>query len=77
MTAVNFCYWLQGFFEVSLEDRPITVEQMTIIRQHLHLVFKHEIDPSLGDEEHIKELQQIHKPSKGKGFDPASTLITC
>lgn len=59
MTSVNFCYWLQGFFEIS-DVKAITPEQVKVIRNHLNMVFKHEIDPSLGDEEHQKELDAAH-----------------
>ncbi len=31
-----------------------------MIKKHLALVFKHEIDPSMGDEEHQKVLNKIH-----------------
>lgn len=45
MKAVEFCYWLQGHFELSgkTELTPFQVQQ---IKNHLALVFKHEIDPS-------------------------------
>jgi hypothetical protein len=41
----KFAYWLQGFFEVSETD-TITDKQAKLIKAHLNLVFKHEIDPS-------------------------------
>jgi hypothetical protein len=44
MNSVDFCYWLQGFFELSELD-TITPRQLEAIKQHLHLVFLHEIDP--------------------------------
>ena len=69
MTSRDFCYWLQGFFELNGGDKKISVEQSHMIRRHLALVFKHEIDPSFGDEEKQKELNEIHtpptKPSSG------------
>lgn len=48
MQSRDFCFWLQGFFELgdSLNDpeklglSPRTVE---VIKQHLALVFKHEM----------------------------------
>ena len=56
MTSRDFCYWLQGFFEVTensyprpvgTEAKPIelTEYQIKTIRAHLNLVFNHEIDP--------------------------------
>jgi hypothetical protein len=59
MKSRDFAYWLQGFFEVS-DAETITKEQTTMIKKHLNLVFKHEIDPSMGDEKHQAELNSIH-----------------
>ena len=61
MTSRDFCYWLQGFFEIAGSEITIlNTDQIDMIKRHLALVFKHEIDPSYGDEEHQAELQQIH-----------------
>jgi hypothetical protein len=65
MDPVNFCYWLQGFFEIKDAGGETTTAglsgtQTKCIRQHLNLVFKHAIDPSLGSEEHVAELRKIH-----------------
>lgn len=59
MTSRDFAYWLQGFFEISnVED--LDKSQTTVIKKHLNLVFKHEIDPSMGNETHQTELNAIH-----------------
>ena len=34
-----------------------------MIKKHLALVFKHEIDPSMGDDKHQEELNSIHNGS--------------
>jgi hypothetical protein len=60
MTSRDFCYWLQGFFEVSGQVRPMTVEQVEMVQKHLSLVFKHEIDPSFGDKDKQAQLDKIH-----------------
>lgn len=65
MTSRDFCYWLQGFFEISGDPRldvaePLNITQVAMIRKHLALVFKHEIDPSMGPPSHQAELNQIH-----------------
>lgn len=61
MKAVEFCYWLQGFFELQGEDAlDMTPKQVAQIRAHLALVFKHEIDPSYGLPEKQAELDKIH-----------------
>lgn len=68
MTSRDFCYWLQGYFEireadgVSVEPTP---EMLEVIRKHLALVFKHEIDPSAGPPKHQAELDEIHAGSPG------------
>ena len=62
MTSRDFAYWLQGFFEI-YEPQTINKQQVEIIRNHLNLVFKHEIDPSLNEGKtkvEVQELQDIH-----------------
>jgi hypothetical protein len=39
MTPEQFCYWLQGFAELS-GDNPPTPEQWKSIREHIATVFK-------------------------------------
>lgn len=65
MTSREFCYWAQGYFEISNGDGiGLSGAQVDIFRKHLSLVFKHEIDPSYGDAKHQEELNQIHnKPN--------------
>lgn len=68
MTSRDFCYWLQGYFEISSihhsnnEQTIVTLnsEQVKAIRNHLAMVFKHEIDPSFGDKKHQEELTKAH-----------------
>lgn len=68
MTSREFAYWLQGFFEIQFDSEPgaspegLTPEQTMCIRKHLNLVFKHEIDPSYGDEKKQEALNEIHNP---------------
>ncbi len=44
MNSIDFCFWLQGFFEISGSSR-LSEEQVIVIKNHLDLTFKHEIDP--------------------------------
>lgn len=62
MTSRDFCYWLQGYFEIVGEAgrRTFSEAQMKCIKQHLALVFKHEIDPSMGGAAHQADLNAIH-----------------
>lgn len=71
MNTIDFCYWLQGFFELS-ESNNLTENQVQKIRNHLNLVFKHEIDPLRESQTQIpaSELNQIHSPEN----DP---LVRC
>ena len=41
MNSKDFCYWLQGFFEINGETE-ITAFQSTVINDHLKLVFDKE-----------------------------------
>ena len=63
MTSRDFAFWLQGFFEVS-NPNIIGPKETEMIKKHLNLVFKHEIDPSMGDEKHQILLNETHsKPT--------------
>lgn len=57
MTSRDFCYWLQGYFELG-DFEVLSSRQIELIKRHLALVFKHEIDPSIGGNQ--AELQAIH-----------------
>lgn len=59
MTSRDFCFWLQGFFELE-NPQSISSDKTELIKKHLNLVFKHEIDPSMGDKNHQDELNAIH-----------------
>jgi hypothetical protein len=78
MTSRDFCYWLQGFFEVG-EPGLMTEDQVACIKKHLALVFKHEIDPSFGDEKKQADLNKIHtgKPPIGGPPGPGGVLYRC
>ena len=80
MTSRDFCYWLQGYFEL---ENPNGIEnnKVKIIRDHLKMVFVHETDPSHGDKTHQQKLDTIHQgletfytPTKPSGDTP---LIRC
>ena len=48
MTSRDFCYWLQGFFELTGPSQTgLSVSQVDCITKHLNMVFIHEIDPSM------------------------------
>ena len=56
MKAVEFAYWLQGLFELA-NPKTLDEKQTDLIKRHLAMVFKHEIDPSYPNQE---ELNQLH-----------------
>lgn len=75
MTSRDFCYWLQGFFEIEHAgpatvagggriDRGLTHDRVEVVKKHLALVFKHEIDPSMGPPAHQQALDAIHHGGK-------------
>jgi hypothetical protein len=45
MQSRDFCFWLQGFFELSDDATAISADQAAVISRHLELVFRHEIAP--------------------------------
>lgn len=71
MTSRDFCYWLQGYFEIQQSNTREGVAdisprlddgQIETIRKHLEMVFVHEIDPSFGADS--SKLNKIHDSSK-------------
>ena len=51
MHSKDFCFWLQGFFEITSNAKLPTLDdyQIKVIKQHLDLVFKH--DPAINKKE--------------------------
>lgn len=76
MTSRDFAFWLQGFFEVA---NPSTIgsKETEMIKKHLNLVFKHEIDPSMGSPEHQEELNIIHSPQSFPNRDEDGVVLRC
>lgn len=71
MRSRDFCYWLQGFFEL-VHTKSLDADQTQKIRAHLAMVFAHEIDPETNAEspDGGKKLDVIHggqimPPNKG------------
>ncbi len=76
MNSIDFCYWLQGYFEVA-NPSAIPAEQTELIKNHLNLVFKHEIDPLRESETEAtkEELNATHNNWPRKG--PNDILMRC
>lgn len=80
MTSRDFCYWLQGYLEITSATgiRPgIDSAQVECIKRHLGLVFKHEIDPSMGAAVHQGALDALHKPPPIGGTSPDGLVMRC
>jgi hypothetical protein len=88
MKSVEFCYWMQGMFELT-DPKTLNEKQVELIKAHLNMVFLHEIDPSYPPEQQ-KPLQDLHDApqfrqrrrgdvrvvSNGKE-SPTRTLLKC
>jgi hypothetical protein len=76
MKSVEFCYWLQGVFELG-DPKQLDERQTDLIKRHLAMVFKHEIDPSYPAEQQ-QALNAAHgQPPKIGGQGPDGTLYRC
>jgi hypothetical protein len=73
MTSRDFAYWLQGFFELSETSQGCSARQVQVIKNHLNLVFKHEIDPSFGDDNVQNVLNELHSGIYGSD----NTQVRC
>jgi hypothetical protein len=80
MQSRDFCYWLQGFFEINSAGRDLsehssglTASQVSMIKNHLNMVFVHEIDPSLGGPQKQQTLNQAHQG----GVIPGGLVARC
>lgn len=74
MNEREFCYWLQGFFELNAVA-VITPEQTNVIRNHLNLVFTHAIDPSYSGDP--ATLQAIHDGKQIGQTMPDGSIARC
>lgn len=86
MNSRDFCYWLQGFFEVGSmalaenqkpEVAGLTAAQVSMIRNHLNMVFVHEIDPSFGGHQKQQALNTAHQGNQIGGALPNGFVARC
>lgn len=63
MSAQEFCYWLQGFFEVT-DATHVNEKQAAIIKEHLALVFKKVTGPVAAK----SLLDQTYQEAAAKGI---------
>lgn len=74
MQSRDFVYWLQGFFELS-DSNVLTEKQVQQIKNHIAMVFKHEIDPSFGGSDKQEILKKEH--NKLPPADTWNTKLNC
>jgi hypothetical protein len=71
MKSTEFCYWLQGLFELA-EPTQLNAEQTDLIKRHLAMVFLHEIDKTYPESEQTA-LSDLHSGAgKIGGKDPVT-----
>jgi hypothetical protein len=77
MKSRDFCYWLQGYFEINGENvvtpaMALSPDQVAVIKRHLAMVFVHEIDPSFpeGQQKALDAAHKIPGPDFNKHYDP-------
>ena len=71
MTPENFCYWLQGFFEILDADGTkkvslLSLKQIEMIKQHLDYVFS---TPQEATDTVVKELLTEEGKKELEGFE--------
>ncbi len=63
MKAHEFCYWLQGYFELrDGTNDTLSAAQVDVIKSHLNMVFFHDIDNKYPKEQQAV-LNELHKPT--------------
>jgi hypothetical protein len=65
MTPTEFCYWLQGYFELT-DEKEMDESKVDSVKRHLSLVFAHSIDPKAGGPEQQAKLNAIHNPGESR-----------
>lgn len=77
MKAHEFCYWLQGLFELA-NPESLSAEQTATVKRHLDMVFIHDIDPKYPQEQQ-KALNEAHAkpPPNIGGVGPDGVVFRC
>ena len=44
MKSVEFCYWLQGYFELTKDNNKLSFDQCQCIKKHLDMVKTYDLD---------------------------------
>jgi len=70
MKSVEFCYWLQGMFELA-NPKTLDENQTELIRRHLAMAFQHDIDKKVSPED-SQILNNLHH-----GNPPNMPVMRC
>lgn len=76
MTSRDFCYWLQGYFEIS-HSPMLNDDQANVVKRHLALVFIHEINPSIPDPKGTLQATHDGTVNTGKITAVEQTVYRC
>lgn len=86
MTTEQFCYWMQGFFEIS-NPKELNAKQVQIIKDHLNLVFNKQTPDRNQEEDDIlstlkkkpqNSWQDELRPFPGNGgFHGDAPVVVC
>lgn len=69
MEPRDFCYWLQGVIE-SRGIHGLTNEELTMVEDHLKLVFKKVTPERKFTREELEELGKFRSPPLSPGWNP-------
>jgi hypothetical protein len=75
MTPRDFAYWLQGFFEVS-NAKDLSQDQVATIKNHLNLVFLHDIDKQYKEGDNSQAVHDGFKEQNPHLFQKPTNGIT-
>jgi hypothetical protein len=75
MTYVEFCYWLQGFFELA-NPSSLTDEQVKTINNHLNMAMAYEKSRDYNPQVEAVAPRPVPRPSR-TGGNPDSVMIKC
>lgn len=76
MKPDQFCFWLQGLFELT-DVTELDEKQTKCIKDHLKLVFLHSIDPELNESSKVPPsvLDNVH--NGGQIFPVQDDRLRC
>lgn len=73
MQSTDFCYWLQGWFELE-EPKNINATQLDTISEHLALVFEYDAQPNRFCQSLQGFLAFNEEPAQGMSVQQTQTL---